>query len=288
MEQDNKEGFDYLPFSQLPEREMQIVVRTRANAASMADAIRNAMHQVDSNQAIYGLETLEQSIDKSLVSRRFIVVLLSIFAGLALLLSALGLYGVVSYGVHMRLRELGIRMALGAGRGDVLRLVLRRGMELAAAGLVLGIVATFVFGRVLSSMLYATHLFQPLTLLATSALLTVPVLLASYLPARRAAKVNPMRTLGGLKHEHLAAGFSLRHPPIAQESQFYLGRNERLALGIGANTAIYSLLDQVLLRSLPVKNPVRYIRIRVRWLRFRARQLVGRRRPSLFFLPDVP
>ena len=160
LEQDNKEGFYYLPFSQSPEREMQIVVRTGANPASMADAIRNAMRQVDSNQAVYGLETLEQSIDKSLVSRRFIVVLLSTFAGLALLLSALGLYGVISYGVHMRLRELGIRMALGAGRGDVLRLVLRRGMELAAAGLVLGLVATFVFGRVLSSMLFATHLFS--------------------------------------------------------------------------------------------------------------------------------
>jgi len=95
----------------------------------------------------------------------------------------------------MRLRELGIRMALGAGRGDVLRLVLRRGMELAVAGLILGLVATFVFGRVLSSMLFATHLFQPLTLMATSALLTATVLLASYLPARRAAKVDPMRTL---------------------------------------------------------------------------------------------
>ena len=195
LEQDNKEGFYYLPFAQSPEREMQIVVRTQANPASMADAIRNAMRQVDSNQAVYGLETLEQSIDKSLVSRRFIVVLLSTFAGLALLLSALGLYGVISYGVHMRLRELGIRMALGAGRGDVLRLVLRRGMELAVAGLVLGLVATFVFGRVLSSMLFATHLFQPLTLMATSALLTATVLLASYLPARRAAKVDPMRTL---------------------------------------------------------------------------------------------
>ena len=123
------------------------------------------------------------------------MVLLSVFAGLALLLSALGLYGVISYGVHMRLRELGIRMALGAGRSDVLQLVLRRGIELAAAGLIIGLIATFVAGRMLSSMLYATSLFQPLTLLATSALLTATVLLASYLPARRAAKLDPMRTL---------------------------------------------------------------------------------------------
>jgi len=195
LEQDNKEGFYYLPLSQLPQREMEIVVRTRANPASMADAIRHAVRQVDSNQAVYGLQTLEQSIDKSLVSRRFIVVLLSTFAGLALLLSALGLYGVISYGVHMRLRELGIRMALGAGRSDVLTLVLRRGMEMAAAGLVIGLVATFLAGRVLSSMLFATHLFQPLPLLATSALLAATVLLASYLPARRASKLDPMRTL---------------------------------------------------------------------------------------------
>jgi predicted permease len=195
LEQDNKEGFYYLPFAQSPDREMEIVVRTRANAASMADAIRHAVRQVDSNQAVYGLQTLEQSIDKSLVSRRFIVVLLSTFAGLALLLSALGLYGVISYGVHMRMRELGIRMALGASRSDVLALVLRRGMEMAAAGLVVGLIATFLAGRVLSSMLFATHLFQPLPLLATSALLAATVLLASYLPARRASKLDPMRTL---------------------------------------------------------------------------------------------
>ena len=195
LEQDNKEGIYYLPFSQSPERQFDIVVRTNANPASMADAIRNAVRQVDPNQAVYDLRTAEALIDSSLVSRRFIVVLLSAFAGLALLLSALGLYGVISYGVHMRLRELGIRMALGAGRADVLQLVLRRGLELAAAGLILGMVATLVAGRVLSSLLYATSLFHPLTLLATSALLVATVLLASYLPARRASKLDPIRTL---------------------------------------------------------------------------------------------
>jgi putative ABC transport system permease protein len=138
---------------------------------------------------------MDELIDSSLVSRRFVVVLLSMFAGLALLLSALGLYGVISYGVHMRMRELGIRMALGARRSDVLALVLRRGMELALAGLAIGLVATFLAGRVLSSMLFATSLFNPLTLLGTSALLTATVLLASYLPARRASKLDPMRTL---------------------------------------------------------------------------------------------
>ncbi len=195
LEQDNKEGIYYLPLAQIPSRGLDIVVRTRANPSTMADAIRNAVRQVDPNQAVYDLRTMDHLIDTSLVSRRFIVALLSMFAVLALLLSALGLYGVISYGVHMRLRELGIRMALGAGRSDVLALVLRRGMELAVAGLVIGFIATFVAGRVLSSMLFATSLFNPLTLLATSALLTATVLLASYLPARRASKLDPMRTL---------------------------------------------------------------------------------------------
>ena len=195
LEQDNKEGIYYLPLSQVPSRGLDIVVRTSANPSTMGDAIRNAVRQVDPNQAVYDLRTIDQLIDSSLVSRRFVVVLLSMFAGLALLLSALGLYGVISYGVHMRLRELGIRMALGAGRSDVLNLVLRRGMELAAAGLLIGLAATFLAGRVLSSMLFATSLFHPLTLLGTSALLAATVLLASYLPARRASKLDPMRTL---------------------------------------------------------------------------------------------
>ncbi len=196
LEQDNKEGIYYFPFSQTPTPQLEVVVRTRANPTSMADAIRSAVRQVDPNQAVYDFETMEHRIDSSLVSRRFIVVLLSVFAGLALLLSALGLYGVINYGVHMRFRELGIRMALGAGRSDVLQLVLRRGIESGCfrAGHS-DSSSTFLAGRVLSSMLYATSLFQPLTLLATSALLAATVLLASYLPARRAAKLDPMRTL---------------------------------------------------------------------------------------------
>src|SRR3974390_2700855 len=195
LELDNREGIYYLPMSQAPVPAMEIVVRTHANPAAIGDTIRNAVRQVDPNQAIYDMETLQQRIDSSLVGRRFLMVLLSVFAGLALLLSALGLYGVISYGVHMRLRELGIRMALGAGRSAVLRLVLRRGIELAAAGLILGVIATFLAGRVLSSMLFATSLFHPLTLLATSSLLAATILLASYLPARRASKLDPMQTL---------------------------------------------------------------------------------------------
>jgi predicted permease len=195
LEQDNREGIYYLALSQAPVLNLDVVVRTRENPAAMGDAIRNAVRRVDPNQAVYDRQTLQQRVDSSLVGRRFLVVLLSVFAGLALLLSALGLYGVISYGVHMRLRELGIRMALGAGRADVLQLVLRRGLELAAVGLAIGLAITFIAGRVLSSMLFATSLFHPLTLLATSALLTATVLLASYLPARRASRLDPVQTL---------------------------------------------------------------------------------------------
>jgi ABC-type antimicrobial peptide transport system permease subunit len=138
---------------------------------------------------------MEQRVDTSLVGRRFLVVLLSMFAGLALLLAALGLYGVISYSVKLRTRELGIRVALGAERGDVLRLILGQGVRLAAFGLLLGLISTFVAGRALSSLLYGVSLFNPLTLLLTSLLLLATVLLASYLPAHWATKVQPMVAL---------------------------------------------------------------------------------------------
>jgi ABC-type antimicrobial peptide transport system permease subunit len=120
---------------------------------------------------------------------------LSIFAGLSLFLAVLGLYGVVTYMVKMRVREIGVRMALGAQRSDVLVMVLKTGGELALIGSVLGVFITFVAGHALSTLLYQVSLYNPATLLSTSALLGTVVLLASYVPARRAAKLNPMETL---------------------------------------------------------------------------------------------
>jgi ABC-type antimicrobial peptide transport system permease subunit len=138
---------------------------------------------------------MKDRVEDSLIGRRFLVVLLSIFAGLALMLSALGLYGVINYGVKLRVREIGIRMALGAQRLQVLKMILKQGLQIAAVGLVVGIVAVFVAGRALSSMLYQVTLFNPITMLATSVVLAGTVLLATYLPARRAAQLDPMRTL---------------------------------------------------------------------------------------------
>jgi len=196
LEADVKEGFYFLPFAQSPNPGGEIVVRTdSAHPDALASAMQDAIRRVDPNQPLYDLKTMEERVDSSLVGRRFLVVLLSIFAGLALLLAALGLYGVISYSVRLRTRELGIRVALGAERGDVLRLILGQGVRLACLGLLLGLVATFVAGRALSSLLYNVSLFNPLTLSLTALLLLATVLLASYLPAHWATKVQPMVAL---------------------------------------------------------------------------------------------
>jgi len=196
LEGDTTEGFYYFPLAQSPELSVAIAARASSgNAASVASALASAVRAVDPSQPIYDIKTMEERVNDSLIERRFLVVLLSVFAGLALLLATVGLYGVISYSVKLRTRELGVRMTLGASRADVLRLILLNGVKLAAAGLLLGLVATFVFGRALSSLLYQVGLFNPLTLITTALLLSGAVLLASYLPARRAAKVDPMVAL---------------------------------------------------------------------------------------------
>ena len=134
-------------------------------------------------------------MDESLIGRRFVVLLLTTFAGLALLLAALGLYGVISYSVRMRTRELGVRMALGAQRGTVMQLVLLQGLRLAVIGVFLGALAALAFSRIFSSLLFKVGMLNPLPWIAAMAILVATVLLASYLPARRAASIEPMKAL---------------------------------------------------------------------------------------------
>ena len=196
LDSDTSEGIYYFPIAQTPGLNASLVVRTNlSHPEQLRDAIGNAIHAVDPNEPVYQFETLEQGVDDSLVSRRFLVILLSSFAGLSLFLAVLGLYGVVTYMVKMRVREIGVRMALGAQRSDVLLMVLKSGAELAVVGSLIGIFATFVAGRALSSMLYKVNLYNPSNLLSTSLLLAAVVLVASYLPARRASNLNPMETL---------------------------------------------------------------------------------------------
>jgi predicted permease len=196
LESDNPEGFYFMPMAQRPSAAVSLVVRTNnSRPQDLANAIRSAVHAINPSQPVYDFKTMEERVEESLVSRRFLVVLLSIFAGLALLLAALGLYGVISYSVKLRTRELGIRMALGARRSDLLSMIVRKGMQLAVAGLALGLFTILLMGRALSSLLYQVSLFNLPTLLLTSLVLGMTVLLACYLPARRAAGLDPMRTL---------------------------------------------------------------------------------------------
>jgi predicted permease len=196
LEADNTEGYYYLPINQSPPKVASIVVRSSGvYPETLASAMQTAVSAVDASLPLYDLKSMEQRVDDSLTGRRFLVLLLSVFAGLALLLAAIGLYGVISYSVRMRTRELGIRMALGAQRTEVLGLILAKGVKLAGMGLVLGLTATLAVGKVLSSLLYNTSLLNPFTLLATAFVLMSTVLFACYVPARRAAALEPMRTL---------------------------------------------------------------------------------------------
>jgi ABC-type antimicrobial peptide transport system permease subunit len=173
-----------------------VVVRSSGgHPEALAGAMQTAVNAVDASLPLYDSKSMEQRVDESLIGRRFLVLLLSVFAGLALLLAAIGLYGVISYSVRMRTRELGIRMALGAQRKEVLGLILGKGMKLAGIGLVVGLAATFAVGKVLSSLLYHTSPLNPFTLLVTACVLMSTVLFACYVPARRAAALEPMRTL---------------------------------------------------------------------------------------------
>ncbi len=195
LESDTNEGFYYLPSAQSPDLSAAIVVRSSRSAADLKGDIAAAVRSVDSSIPIYDVKTMEQRVDESLVGRRFVVMLLTAFAGLALLLAALGLYGVISYSVRMRTRELGVRMALGAQRGEVMQLVLLQGARLAAIGVVLGVLFAVALGRIFSSLLFKVGVLNAMPWIAATAILVATVLLASYLPARRAASIEPMKAL---------------------------------------------------------------------------------------------
>jgi predicted permease len=195
LQYDTSEGFYYMPLAQSPRDSVGIVVRTDGNPESLSDPMRAAVRAVDPAEALYDFKGMQQRVDESLTGQRFLVILLSIFAGLALALAALGVYGIISYTVRLRDRELGVRIALGADRRDLFRLILGQGFQFACVGFALGLFATLLLGRLLGSLLYGTSLFNPATLFAASAVLAAAIFLACYLPARRAAKVDPMVAL---------------------------------------------------------------------------------------------
>jgi predicted permease len=169
-----------------------LVIRTAVPPAGLASDIRQAVRSVDPGLPLYQVMTMEDVIASSLASRRLNLWLLGIFAGIALVLSAAGLYGVISYLVAQRTREIGVRIALGAQTRDVIRMVMSQGARLTAAGVALGLLGALAFTQVLASLLYGVSARDPLTFAGVAALLAAVALLATWLPARRAARVDPM------------------------------------------------------------------------------------------------
>ena len=181
----------YYPQTQFVTREMNVVVRTGGDPAALYSAARKEIQRVDGDLPIFHAVTMEQRVRESLVKRRFAMLLLSLFAGLAVALAMIGIYGVVSYVVNQGTREIGIRLALGATPRAILHLVISRGMALAIPGVVIGLLGSLVFTRMMRGLLFGVSPIDPVTFVAIPLLLVLVALLASYIPARRATLVDP-------------------------------------------------------------------------------------------------
>ncbi len=174
---------------------MFVVARTSVEPTSVSAAVRSAASEVDKSAAVSDLKTMEHIVSDSVTQPRFNLFLLGLFSSIALLLSAAGIYGVTAYSVTQRTHEFGIRMALGAQVGDVLRMILRQGMVLICAGIAIGLVASFALTRLLRTLLFGVSVTDPLTFVVITILLTLVALIACYVPARRATKVDPLVAL---------------------------------------------------------------------------------------------
>jgi putative ABC transport system permease protein len=172
-----------------------LVVSTAVEPLGMAAAVRKAVWEIDKDQPISNIKTMEEVLSNSIARQRFSMLLLGIFAAVALVLAAVGIYGVMSYSVAQRTHEIGIRMALGARRSDVLKLTVGEGLKLVLIGVVIGLVAAFLLTRVMSSLLFGVGATDPTTFVTISLVLISVALLASYIPARRATKIDPMVAL---------------------------------------------------------------------------------------------
>jgi putative ABC transport system permease protein len=177
---------------------MTLVVRAASDPASLAAAVRSKVQAVDPNQPVYDVATMEERFSQAVAPQRFNALVMAIFAAMAVILAGVGVYGVMAYSVTRRTHEIGVRMALGAQRQDVLKLVLRHGVLLVAFGIGLGVAGALALTRSLSSLLYGVKPTDPLTFVGVALVLISVALMASYIPARRATKVDPMVAL---RHE---------------------------------------------------------------------------------------
>jgi putative ABC transport system permease protein len=195
-----REGFPEInvPFGQSPWSFARIAVRTRGDPASITNSIAAVVQSLDSDLPLDQVRTMDQIVDESLAGDRFATVLFAAFAAVALILAAIGIYGVMSFVVAQRTHEIGLRMALGAGPVQVLHLVLREGMLLALIGLLFGLGGTYFVGRTMKSILFEVPAIDPIAISTVAAVLLLSAVLACYLPARRATHVDP---LVALRHE---------------------------------------------------------------------------------------
>jgi putative ABC transport system permease protein len=191
----NPEADVYVPFEQHPVSSVFLVVRTAGAPMGIVPAVRDAVVAIDKEQPLNDIRTMDDIISQTYGAIRFPMTLLWIFAALALVLSAVGIFGVMSYTVSLRTQEMAIRMALGANGRDVLKLVLREALGVAVFGVALGLLAALALSRVMAGYVYGIKASDPLTLFGASVLLFSIALFASYLPARRATRVNPIKAL---------------------------------------------------------------------------------------------
>ena len=185
----------YFAQTQTGARAMNVVVGSSTDASALTAAVSKEIRALDPDLPIYNVRTMDSRVGESLAQRRFAMLLLTLFAGLALALAAIGIYGVMAYLVSQGTRELGIRLALGATPGRILGLVVRQGLHVTLLGVSIGLAGAFVFTRFMRTLLFGVHALDPVTFVAIGLLLTAIALFASYVPARRAARIDPIVSL---------------------------------------------------------------------------------------------
>jgi putative ABC transport system permease protein len=185
----------YDPFRQDVNNDMDLVVRARLDSAVLTSEIRRMVATVDKDEPLFAIATMNQLVSDDVSAPRLTLVLLGLFSALALVLAAIGIYGVVSYSVAQRTHEIGVRMTLGAQPRDVLRMVLSQVGKMAAIGIAIGMVAAFALTRLMSSLLFSIGSSDPVTFAAVAILLALVAIFASYIPAHRATRVDPMVAL---------------------------------------------------------------------------------------------
>ena len=185
----------YLAQTQFPAKAMTVVLRSGGDPAGLVSAVKSELRNLDADLPMYYVRTMRQRVDESLARRRFSMLLLGVFASVALALATIGIYGVMAYLVNQGAREIGIRMALGATQRDILSLVVRQGMTLALSGVAIGLTGAFLLTRLIRSLLFGVEPTDPVTFVGISVLLALIALLASYIPAQRAARIDPMMSL---------------------------------------------------------------------------------------------